>query len=136
MTPIQVISCPLCTWTYQVKPLDERLNANTLAGIFGPGVMLNVAINRQTDETERALSEHFKTHTVVEWVKKVSDQQREIDLLRAEKETSADACMAKVRRHFDERRQVETSTEPDDATCTTCKGTGWDSDLEKKCDCV
>jgi hypothetical protein len=26
--------------------------------------------------------------------------------------------------------------ERDDETCTTCKGTGWDSDLEKKCDCV
>lgn len=24
----------------------------------------------------------------------------------------------------------------DDETCTTCKGTGWDSDLEKRCDCV
>lgn len=79
---IAFIKCPLCEWALEQKPLDPRLNADTLAGVFGPGIALQTALNQRAQETERALETHLKTHTLVEWVKKVGDQQREIEQLR------------------------------------------------------
>lgn len=77
------MKCPLCKWVFDQKPLDPRISADTLASVFGRGIMLQTALNKQADETERALADHFKTHTVVEWVKKVTDQQQQIVGLQA-----------------------------------------------------
>lgn len=82
MTTIQV-NCPLCEWHYEVKPLDPRIDVNTLAGVFGHGVVANIAINRQNEATEAALDAHLKTHTLVEWVRKVSSLETEIRLLKS-----------------------------------------------------
>ena len=41
------IRCPLCEWTYTVPPLPAGVDETTLAGVFGPGVMLLSAINRR-----------------------------------------------------------------------------------------
>lgn len=77
-----IISCPLCQWRYEIKPLDPRLNADTLASVFGPGIMFQTALNRQTEETEKALREHFSGHKIEEWVRKVTEQASEIERLR------------------------------------------------------
>lgn len=77
-----VMNCPLCAWTYAAPPLDPRLNAGTLAGVFGPGVIAQIAANRQAEDTERALQAHLQGHTLVEWVQKVSALERENAELR------------------------------------------------------
>jgi hypothetical protein len=77
------INCPLCDWHYDVPELDPRIDSNTLAGVFGHGIMANIAINRRNEETERKLNEHLSTHKLVEWAKKVSALETELRLMRA-----------------------------------------------------
>lgn len=77
------LQCPVCDWQYLVPPLDAGLGAGTLAGVFGPGIMLNVAINQRNEASECALKAHLETHTLVEWVSKVTKLQAELDELRA-----------------------------------------------------
>lgn len=64
------IACPIdiCPWTYTVPRLDPRINGDTLAGVFGPGIMAQHALNQQTQATEWALQEHFKTHKLTDWI--------------------------------------------------------------------
>lgn len=81
--PKTQIKCPLCDWRYDVPELDPRIDANTLAGVFGPGMMANAAINQRNQDTERKLKEHLETHKLVEWVEKVSALETELRLLRA-----------------------------------------------------
>ena len=68
--PRTEVSCPidLCLWTYTIPRLDPRINADTLAGVFGPGIMAQHAINQQNQTTERAIEEHMKSHTLVDWI--------------------------------------------------------------------
>jgi hypothetical protein len=132
MTPITVIPCLLCDWAYQVKPLDSRLNSDTLAGVFGPGIMLQTALNRQAEETERELEAHLKTHALVEWVKKVTAQQQEIARCRQEhledldRMERASEAIEKLNAELNQRAGMETF--PDhicrhghpDRTCREC----------------
>jgi hypothetical protein len=73
---VQSIKCPLCVWSYVVPELPEHLNNSTLASIFGPGIMLQTAINRRTEQTERAIADHLKTHTTVEFVMEITRQTK------------------------------------------------------------
>lgn len=77
------ITCPLCSWKHEQPALDPRINESTLAGVFGPGIMLNVARNRRTEETERAFKEHLQTHTLAQWVGKVTALEHELALLKS-----------------------------------------------------
>lgn len=43
-------------------------------------------------------------------------------------------CEINFRRECDLEPELE--PQEDDDTCTTCKGSGWDSGLEKPCDCA
>ena len=78
------IRCPLCEWTYTVPPLPAGVEENALAGVFGPGVMLLSAINRRAADTEVRLSEHFNTHPLPEWLRKVTELQAQIKTQQAE----------------------------------------------------
>ena len=78
------IHCPLCDWTYTVPPLPAGVDETTLAGVFGPGVMLLSAINQRAADTEVRLSEHFNTHPLVDWLRKVTALQAEIETQKAE----------------------------------------------------
>ena len=80
-TPIR---CPLCDWTYTVPPLPAGVDETTLAGVFGPGVMLLSAINRRAADTEERLFEHCNTHPLPEWLCKVTELQAEIETQKAE----------------------------------------------------
>lgn len=80
----KLIRCPLCPWTYEPKPLPPDVNHYTLASVFGPGIMLQRAINKRSEETERDLAQHFKTHTTVEWLTKVTELLAEIDRLKTQ----------------------------------------------------
>lgn len=81
--PMARIRCPLCEWHYDIPPLDPRIGPDTLAGVFGSGIMLQQAINDQNQRTERELHTHLSTHKLLEWVIKVSSLQTEIDRLKA-----------------------------------------------------
>ena len=78
------IHCPLCEWTYTVPSLPAGVDENTLAEVFGPGIMLIQARNQRAADTEERLSEHFKTHQLVDWLRKVTALQAEIERLNAE----------------------------------------------------
>ena len=78
------IRCPLCEWTYTVPPLPAGVDENTLAEVFGPGIMLIQARNERSGETERQLSEHFNTHPLRDWLRKVTDLQAQIATQQAE----------------------------------------------------
>lgn len=74
------INCPLCEWHYEPPPVTASVNS--LASVFGPGVMQAVAITQRMSETERRLQEHLSKHTLVEWVTKVARLQAELDKLK------------------------------------------------------
>ena len=78
------IHCPLCEWTYTVPPLPAGVDETTLAGVFGPGIMLAQARNQRSAETEARLSEHFQTHELIDWLRKVTALQAQIEQLKAE----------------------------------------------------
>ena len=78
------IRCPLCEWTYTVPPLLGGVDENTLAGVFGPGVMLRSAIHQRAADTEERLSEHFNTHPLPDWLRKVTALQAQIETQQAE----------------------------------------------------
>lgn len=77
--PAARIKCPLCPWTYDVPPLtDQQRDPMLLAAVFGPGVMSQVALSQNARETEALLAQHLDTHTLVEWVRKVTELEREV----------------------------------------------------------
>lgn len=76
------VNCPLCEWHYDVPPVNA--DHNTLAGVFGHGIMFNHALNDQARKTEEQLQLHLGSHTLVEWVRKVTALENENRCLRAE----------------------------------------------------
>lgn len=81
--PKAPINCPLCEWHYDVPPLDSRIGPDTLAGVFGPGIMFQHALNSQTQKTEEELRRHLATHKLEEWVARVTQLQRELQIAQA-----------------------------------------------------
>lgn len=75
------IACPLCAWYHTVPPLVADTGA--LASVFGPGVMAQHALNEHQQRIEEALDAHLKTHTTVEWVKKVTSLKERNDRLQS-----------------------------------------------------
>lgn len=73
--------CPVCDW-YHEEPIAKVSN-DMLAGVFGPGIMAQLAMNNRTQRIEEALERHLKGHSLVDWVKKVTSLQWELDQLKA-----------------------------------------------------
>ena len=48
------IHCPLCEWTYTVPSLPAGVDENTLAEVFGPGIMLIQARNQRAADAARS----------------------------------------------------------------------------------
>lgn len=65
------INCPLCNWVMDAEAPD--VGPGAFAGIFGIGVMRAVALSEHFQATERQLREHLETHSLVEWVRKVTE---------------------------------------------------------------
>lgn len=72
-----IFHCPLCAWKFEVAPV--AVDANTLAGVFGPQTMRHVANTSRLERIERALHDHLSEHSLVDWLKKV----RELEDIRA-----------------------------------------------------
>lgn len=77
----QRIDCPLCDWHMIATPPDVGMYA--LGDVFGLGVMQAIAHNTFLENTERELKQHLAGHPLVDWVRKVAEQQREIEKLTA-----------------------------------------------------
>lgn len=67
------INCPLCDWFHDDPgPNPESIDPMALAGVFGPGVFAAHALADHARKIEEILAAHFKTHTTVEWLTKVT----------------------------------------------------------------
>lgn len=80
----ELIKCPLCPWEHDATPPD--VSSNALASVFGYGVMSAIAFNEHLQKTEKAVKDHLGSHSLVEWVRKVSEQEAELTRLRGEQE--------------------------------------------------
>ncbi len=76
-----MLTCPLCSWTFEIKPLDPRINDSTLAGVFGVGIMKQQAINQYASTIETALKTHLEEHTTLQWVTKVATLLKRVEEL-------------------------------------------------------
>lgn len=77
------INCPLCNWFHDdPRPNPESTDPMALAGVFGSGVFAAHAIADRARKIEEILSAHFKTHTTVEWLRKVTALQADVEALR------------------------------------------------------
>lgn len=43
----------------------------SLAGVFGPGVMAAAAAAQRSQRIERVLEEHFRGHTIIDWIRAI-----------------------------------------------------------------
>lgn len=87
----EVIRCPLCDWTTDGTP--PAVSVGMLADVFGYGVMQAVAYNDHLRKLEERLREHFTTHALAEWVRKITELQAELDRLKI------DAALTMTDRH-------------------------------------
>ena len=78
------IRCPLCRWAYTVPPLPAGIDENTLANVLGTGIVKLQLIHWRAAETECRLRDHFDTHPLPDWVRKVTELQAQIALHKAE----------------------------------------------------
>jgi hypothetical protein len=74
------IKCSLCDWHMDATPPDVSHQA--LAGVFGYGVMSAIAHNEHLEKVESHLKQHLSSHSLMEWVRKVSEQEAELARLR------------------------------------------------------
>lgn len=80
LLPRKVFKCPLCEWQHVERV--SKVDAGTLAGVFGLGTMAVIDNNRIIEENEKALKDHFATHETVEWLRKVTALEHELKLLK------------------------------------------------------
>lgn len=76
--------CPVCEWTYEPPALPSALNASTLAGVFGVGVMERIAEHQRSERTEQELAAHMRMHSPVEFVRRIRGLERDVAVLRDE----------------------------------------------------
>ena len=76
------IDCPLCDWHLDADP--PVVAPATLAHVFGMGVMTAAAVAQHAGQVERDLRKHLETHSLVEWVRKVTELQGEVAALKGE----------------------------------------------------
>lgn len=80
---LHVFSCPVdgCGWAHMEPELDPRIDAHTLAGVFGPGIMANVVANQRTAKIEESIRQHLATHSSIEWLKSLHAMSQQRDAL-------------------------------------------------------
>lgn len=69
---VEVIACPLdnCEWQHAEPTVD--VPGNALAGVFGFGVMANVAHVQRAQRVETALSKHFANHKTAHYLRTIT----------------------------------------------------------------
>lgn len=74
-----LILCPVldCDWKLDTTP--PQVDALTLAGVFGPGVMASVAATQHAHSVEQDLERHLKGHSLVDFLRTIRSltQQRD-----------------------------------------------------------
>ena len=106
-----VYSCPVegCDWEHVESPIDPRINASTLADVFGMGIMAQQAVNQRAAKVECVLQDHFKTHSVVDFVSTIT--LRDATIERLEKALPDPAMLRRIvdwlRTHFQNKQSKE-----------------------------
>lgn len=72
--------CPLCDWVH-VEAIPN-IDNTALEGIFGYGTMAAVGLQQKRWRVEEELDKHFRTHTTVQWLAKVTELQGELRRLK------------------------------------------------------
>jgi hypothetical protein len=75
---VTTLYCPVldCEWTESVPEPDPlATRPETLASVFGTGVMAAAAVAVHHQKTETALEKHFATHTLVDYVRTMESQR-------------------------------------------------------------
>jgi hypothetical protein len=90
-----VIYCPLasCHWAHLAEPV--KATPETLAAVFGFGVMQVIEANERARAVEEALRDHLSSHPLEEWVREVTQlrsaaavrEQQIRDTLRAARQS-------------------------------------------------
>lgn len=96
--PPAVITCPVldCEWTHDASgPPPASRQRETLAGMFSSGVYAAAAATQQAWDLERTLTEHFVTHTTVEYVRTMAHQRAQLAEESAQRE-AATAAMGRL----------------------------------------
>lgn len=70
-----IFRCPLCEWSLGVAPV---VTTAQLDAVFGPGVMEAAANTQRLERVERDLYDHLTTHTILQWVTRVRELEREL----------------------------------------------------------
>ncbi len=78
------LTCPLCSWTYEIKPMSLQVDDNTLADVMGVGVYKQAVISNYAADIEAALKTHFESHTTIQWVTKIATLLKRIEELEGE----------------------------------------------------
>ena len=68
--PQNLVACPIegCTWVYTVPRLVMSIEGGTPTRMLRRATRLQHAITEQTQATERALADHFRSHQTAEWL--------------------------------------------------------------------
>lgn len=80
MLGVERYDCPLCDWCHLEK--IPAVSPDALASVFGVGTMQCVAAQQKNWRVEKALEDHFRTHTTTQWLAKVTALQSELRRLK------------------------------------------------------
>lgn len=78
MIAIEAVVCPVdeCGWQYLRVP--PPVGDETLASVFGPGVMKAVALADELQRTEQATREHMSAHSPDQYLRTITRLRREL----------------------------------------------------------
>ena len=68
--PQGFVACPIdgCAWVYTPPRLVLSIEGGTPARMLRRATRLQHAITEQTQATERAIADHFRSHQVTDWL--------------------------------------------------------------------
>ena len=86
--PQSVVACPIdgCAWVYAVPRLAMRIEGGPPDRMLRRATRLQRAITEQTQATERALADHFRSHQTAEWLECIQRLRERISVLEGSRE--------------------------------------------------
>ena len=73
--------CPICTWAHTEPALPMYYSPDSLAALFKIGHAGFHDVIAREQRIEKALRDHLEQHTVLEWVKAVTEAQARAKLM-------------------------------------------------------
>ena len=81
--PQSTVACPIdgCAWVYTLPRLAMRIEGGAPDRMLRRATRLQYAITEQTQATERALADHFRSHQTAEWLECIQRLRERISVL-------------------------------------------------------